>query len=304
MDLNKETYAYIAGLIDGDGSITIVNRNYKYKENKGKSYRIKICIYNCNTKLATNLKETFGGKTRSNHINKKHPKWRNCQEYSIQDNKAIDLIINIQPFLIVKGEQAHLALEAADIKNKYSAVAKRWQPQLKIECDEKLSQLKEQINLLNVRGSGKIVKPIDVGNIPFNIHYLSGFCDADGSIFISKMTKEVVAKITFANTNKNIIDWIELHKGGNLEIKISEKEEWNTSYSLCFPQTNAYQLAGELHPFLLLKKRQAKLLLTLGKIKSLYNAATLRWNPELNLRCKRLQNKLRDMCAFLNKKSV
>jgi hypothetical protein len=290
-------YAYLAGLVDGDGHITIINRS----KNACKGYRIKLCIYNCNDKIAKLLREKIGGHIRSNNINKLHPKWRNCIVYSCQDGRAAKLIRKIEPYLIIKRAQAKIALEAIILKEQYNGGAGRWHPELKIEHYAALGALKNRINELNIRGGKKQFQSLDVKPIPFNIEYLAGFCDADGSICISKQGKRVLAKIVFANTNKNIIDWIGHHlECSDLLIRKWSNKNWNIGYSISFTCKKAYALAALLYPLLLIKKRQAKLLMTLAKSRN------LRADKGTNFRerRKKFEEKLRILCCQLNKRST
>jgi hypothetical protein len=296
----KKTYAYLAGLIDGDGHIAIVNRG----ENASNGYRVKLCIYNCNSKIIKLLQKTIGGKIRSNKINKKRPKWRDCIEYSCQDNRAADLIRNIQPFLIIKKEQAEIALTAIDTKNTYNKALGRWHPELKIKQYSKLKILKNKINELNIRGTNKRFEQQNIKNIPFNINYLAGFCDSDGSLMISKVGKYLAAKIKFTNTNKNIIDWIDFHiPNGSIYLKNSTNKKWNIGYELTFSNMNAYALADKLKTSLIIKNEQAHLLVKFGKTRHKYSSAFLRWNNDLNINSRYEQERIRTKCCELNRRS-
>jgi hypothetical protein len=305
MDLNDEkTIAYLAGLVDGDGHITIVNRNDAKNKGGKQGFRVQLCIYNCSILISHELKKSFGGHLRSNYINKTHPKWRNCFEYKLNDAKAIMLIEKILPYLIGKKEQAEIVLQFNKIMLECSAAEKRWNPEKQDDRIKILSALKDKINKLNIRGNEKIFKEIDFKSISFNINYLAGFCDADGSIMINKSGKSLVAKITFTNTNKNIIDWIKFHKGGNLESKYHNHIKWNTSYNLLFTSRKACVLAEELYSSLMLKRRQAKLIITFGKIKGMFGAQTLTDNPNLKRRHINIQTKIKSLCSNLNKRSI
>lgn len=303
--LNEDIWAYLAGLIDADGSITIVNRTCKYKGIISQGYRIKIYVYNCNTKIISYLKNLLGGRFRSNNINKTHSKWRNCLEYSASDKKAVNIIASILPYLIIKKKQALIALQVNDIKNKYNIANKIWHPELKIECDTKMAKLKTQINELNIRGTQKQFETIDITNIPYNINYLAGFCDADGSIMIVKSEAQpAIAKITFTNTDKNVINWIKYYLGGSLYIKNQKNNKWNTVYELTFTSRKAYNLSEQLYPYLKIKQQQAKLLIALGKMKKQFSLGNLRYNSKKVIKHKILQEKIKSKCAALNKRSI
>jgi hypothetical protein len=280
----------------------MVNRIEKYKNVVMKGFRIQVCIYNCNIEFLNSIMEQLGGKIRSNNINMKHKKCRNCMVYKATDNRAIQLINNILPYLIIKKEQALIAIKAAKIKSRYNVAEKIWHPEFKEECNDALSALKLKINKLNIRGIKKKFKSKQVKKIPFNIHYLAGFCDADGSIMIIKQGNNIVPKLNFTNTNKNVIDWIKHYMGGNLYTKLRTNKKWNTAYELTFTSKKAANLAKLLIQHLKLKKQQAKVVIEFDKIKGKFSSSTLRWNKKLNIRHKKNKEKLRLICSKLNKR--
>jgi len=48
--------SYLAGFVDGDGSITIIARN----DGKKTGYRPKLTVYNCNPKMVQIMNTYFG----------------------------------------------------------------------------------------------------------------------------------------------------------------------------------------------------------------------------------------------------
>jgi len=106
--LTKTECAYIAGMIDGDGSILICkNRDY---------FTCKVGIYNSNEKLILWLKETMGAGNiyhKSPGIDKysfKHTKDR--WEFTISAKVDVMKILKqITPYLIIKKEKAEIILK-------------------------------------------------------------------------------------------------------------------------------------------------------------------------------------------------
>ena len=103
--------SYLAGIIDGEGYIGI-DSSYKRK-NKPHNYQVRIGIANTNIKLLNWVKSIFGGwvgkkgkPKKSNH--------KQSYEWRLQAKKAEEIIKMIYPYLIIKKEQATIALKFRD----------------------------------------------------------------------------------------------------------------------------------------------------------------------------------------------
>ena len=101
---------YLAGIIDGEGYITIKTRSPKQK------YReLVIGVSNTYLPLLEQLKEQFGGyisKSKMYKTNKKQG-----YHWIIKSVDRADMILRrVRPFLIIKAERADLALKFLDQK--------------------------------------------------------------------------------------------------------------------------------------------------------------------------------------------
>lgn len=105
--------AYIAGIIDGEGTITLTRNN-------ARSYRSPVLsVTNTSEEILTLLKETFGGSIRNQKVYQQH----HIQAYvwSVRYNTALNAIEAIRPYLLhpAKIYRADLIL------NEYKQVTKR-----------------------------------------------------------------------------------------------------------------------------------------------------------------------------------
>ena len=111
MNLSKTKAAYLAGFLDGDGSIYV-----KLKPNKTYRYRFQVSI---NIVFFQSIKEEDSLKIIQKIVKRGYLRQRkdNIVEYIIGDEKSIvDFLELIEPFLILKKKQAKLMLKI--IKNK------------------------------------------------------------------------------------------------------------------------------------------------------------------------------------------
>lgn len=109
-NLTNLELAYIAGIIDGEGSIIIS----RLKENKGThKYRYQLFVKVVNTD--ERLLKFLSKKTLTNYYkDKDHPNKSNSRtSYSIHWSVSVseDLLKKVYPFLIIKKEQVDLALK-------------------------------------------------------------------------------------------------------------------------------------------------------------------------------------------------
>ena len=103
----KETdAAYIAGIIDGEGSILLT------KLSRNTHRAPVVSVPSTTIELLDYLKETIGhGKiTRKTNYNKE--KHKDCFTYILERNQAIDLLKEVSPYLIIhsKKKRANLIL--------------------------------------------------------------------------------------------------------------------------------------------------------------------------------------------------
>jgi len=113
LNLTTETLNYLAGVIDSDGYISISKMKIGRYRTINPRYVLTVTITNTSKKLMLWLVENFDGRfkarTKSSILHKTTYDWF----YS--NGKAITILEMIEPYLIVKKEQARVGIEL--IKN-------------------------------------------------------------------------------------------------------------------------------------------------------------------------------------------
>jgi hypothetical protein len=137
--------AYLAGFIDGEGSIGIVSIA------KHKRYVTQIAAYNTNPVPIELLSRLFGGKVRLRKW-KQNKKWKDGYEWKLTALKAATVIRAIQPYLLIKSKQAELVLKAQSLKGRYAGGKFRWHPELMEPHYAALEEIKRECAALNHRG--------------------------------------------------------------------------------------------------------------------------------------------------------
>ena len=103
-------WAYIAGIIDGEGSIRINKAMKPYNGMKNPSYNAQINIGMVNKEIPDLLKETFNGQgnVREERVSGMRSIWR----YSLTGrSKMIAVLNNLLPYLIIKKEHAKTVID-------------------------------------------------------------------------------------------------------------------------------------------------------------------------------------------------
>lgn len=156
-----EKLAYVAGIIDGEGSLSIhvgynANTNPKYL---GRGYAPKfeprVSVENASKTLIDLLMEWCGG-ARYIHGRKNRPKnHKQIHIWLLSNRAATDFLTSILPYLRIKHKQAELLIELQTHKN----TSRAWNGQSRLkggripqaELNKRLA-LKERLRILNQKG--------------------------------------------------------------------------------------------------------------------------------------------------------
>lgn len=101
--------AYLAGIIDGEGCITINRRAVK---GRAPVYHLYVSIANTSPALKKWLDERFPERTYLHIIKRKNPKHREGWNWVLSGNRQVMVFLReIAPYLVIKREQAELVAQ-------------------------------------------------------------------------------------------------------------------------------------------------------------------------------------------------
>jgi hypothetical protein len=103
--------AYIAGLLDGEGTICFSHHLARPKLNR-EFWQPKVTIANTNRAVIEWLAAKMGGSIAQHH-QKAH--WRRCYVWNAKDIRGI--LRTVQPFLRIKARQAEIVLAFLDTRH-------------------------------------------------------------------------------------------------------------------------------------------------------------------------------------------
>ena len=141
----KDTdYAYVAGLIDGEGSIHI-------EETKGKWYapRMGLGMTKPALSVMTELHQEYGGTLRI--MRPATEKWAEAWMFYVHGADCEKLLRDVIPYLKIKKHHAELALQVSEIRN---ALPRRTNGQSvwTEAAREKCREIKQAVKELNRKG--------------------------------------------------------------------------------------------------------------------------------------------------------
>lgn len=106
---NQVKFAYLAGLVDGDGCISIRHNTGHARSKRYKGHNLSIIVTQRDGRIMDWLFGNFGGCVHV-HFGHHRRKGNFIHEWTIRANKAGELLKHIEPFLVFKREQAQFAI--------------------------------------------------------------------------------------------------------------------------------------------------------------------------------------------------
>lgn len=102
--LTETEKAYLAGIVDGEGTITIFTN--------GSVFSLRVGVSGTSIVFASWVSEKFGKNVVTDkHKKYKHKNYKDCYSVSLHGDEAKELLSLIIPYLITKREQAAIALQ-------------------------------------------------------------------------------------------------------------------------------------------------------------------------------------------------
>jgi len=101
--MNEIDLAYLAGAIDGEGSIGI------HKSGASHTWDVQVDLYQTNYAWLEQFQNTFGGRIIA--TGRLLPRWKQQFHWYLGSKEAAQLLRKIKPYLRLKQEQANLCLE-------------------------------------------------------------------------------------------------------------------------------------------------------------------------------------------------
>ena len=145
----KETLAYLAGIIDGEGSVFLGQRLKLRNREKSPSYTPSITVGNTNERLIDWLVETCVGS--KSHSKRPLKNWKDQYQWSVTSHKAVELARMLMPYLIIKPQQAYL-LSCFEHEAQWSKGGRPEDTLMPSTEINRRKQLYDELKILNRRG--------------------------------------------------------------------------------------------------------------------------------------------------------
>jgi hypothetical protein len=151
------TAAWLAALIDGEGSIMLGKRESGPRNLRQPHYRAVVAIANTDFRLMEALVNRVGdgqvyehrvSNTRASHNPRKNRQWT----WRMNANQIRVWLPPVRPWLVLKDEQAELLLEALELKARYGSEGRYPNAAQVIQIRDRLTEIYQAIRALNTRG--------------------------------------------------------------------------------------------------------------------------------------------------------
>lgn len=145
---DKIKWSYLAGIFDGEGNFTL-SAYYRADSGDRLRFSFQIGVKNTDLRLMKWLISNFGG-VYYTYQNKKHLDWKLSHLWRPKGRRNMEkLILGILPYLVVKTEQAKIALEWIRLDGENNP--------------SKRLQLVDNMHKLNQRGTSVETNTLDSG---------------------------------------------------------------------------------------------------------------------------------------------
>ena len=144
MGKNELFKAYIAGFLDGEGSISILTARNPKPDNM--LYRLEVNIGNCCKNILLLISQEYGGCVYYKRPQNAKPHWLHCYCWKIGGKAACRLLKDVYPYIRVKRIQAEIGIKFGKTLRKKLAYTRR---QLSPYILRKRGFLAEQMRHLN-----------------------------------------------------------------------------------------------------------------------------------------------------------
>ena len=155
--MSKTTAAYMAGIVDGEGTITIIK--CWNKKNQKSYFGVYLNISNTNKNLINWLKKSFGGYIYKIKVPNPKPNWNDIYRWQIyRQSNLIKILEKIKPYLKIKKRHAEIVLEFIKLFDSKFFLYERYKNgQIKKrivdnEIEKKRDILYQELKKLNFRG--------------------------------------------------------------------------------------------------------------------------------------------------------
>lgn len=114
----KETEkAWLAGIIDGEGSIFIMKQKRKDRE-RDTNYILRVSVQSTDPFMAVECSNLVGGPIITEQFDKR-PNNSNTLKWELSGRKASQVLVEILPYMRVKHNQAELAIQFQNTTKKH-----------------------------------------------------------------------------------------------------------------------------------------------------------------------------------------
>jgi len=151
--------AWMAGLIDGEGTITVLKFQRKSGNCPHALYAPLLTVTNTDKRLIDRCIKLCGGYCVTVFCGRRNPNWKDAYHWRLKSAKLSGVLREVLPFLVSKATQAALAIEVRD-DMRVGSKPGRFGTTLTDKERERRDEIWQQLRILNTRGTKPRPAPV------------------------------------------------------------------------------------------------------------------------------------------------
>lgn len=149
-----EDLAYFAGIVDGEGSLSIVKSTLHQSGRITSYYVTRMSVSNTNMALIKWITKRFGGHGATQYKEgTRNPKWKAAYYVGFSAGRLKTLLPTLLPYLVIKQKQANLLIEFLALRESkrhvYNSLSRRF---IQSPYSTRELEIVDEIKRLNRRG--------------------------------------------------------------------------------------------------------------------------------------------------------
>jgi len=258
---------YLAGFVDGEGTLTIAKR----RRHSGRSieYSVRVSISNTNKEILETIQDVWGGTLATQFPD--DPSWKPSHDLIWTNAAAVAVLTQIAPHLGIKSSHA-VALLGFQVHIRRCGRTRDAKGRLRPLSESQL-EIREifyrRLKRLNARGAKPPSSRPEAGSdmraensVETSRDYLAGFIDAEGCLAIAKVRDRSTnrprysGRISVSNTDRRVLDGIREIYGGIFVNRPPPRASWKHLYQVVWTGGMVGELLSKVGPYLRIKQPQ------------------------------------------------
>lgn len=272
--MNQVESAYLAGLVDGEGYVGAVE--VKTGRNAAgylcsPHFSLRLNITNTSERMIAWIQQRAKGLVS---VKSRAGQWKStktCYRWQVRAGRAVSVLREIHPYLVVKKDQADLVFKLKNIQMNRDPEITHCAPTRL--TDDELAERRDIVNELKAvkKSQGELIPrkiPNEITASPIEWSYLAGIFDGEGCVNAveckpnrKNKSPRFRIRVQITNSSEHLINWMVERFGGTIHLvgRAGKGLATRNCWVLIWSPNKGEALLRGMYPYLTTKKAQAEL---------------------------------------------